>query len=104
VEAAMMNTQQDNKTGAGIAQRDWEKAVSYAYPTSITANQLGFGRNGCFYVGLERSMGHGEIECNPIKGFVSSQDAVQFAHTLKEPFSRFTLRPDLDVQNSIPNL
>ena len=70
---------------------NWQKAVSFAYATSITANKLGYGSSGCYYVALERPMGEGRIESREISGHNTLEGAKRAAEAIAFPQSKFSL-------------
>lgn len=63
------------------------KTVSYAYPSSDNAEQFGFGKVGCYVVGVgpaDHATPHSSIA-----GFATKSEAFAAADKMPEPFDRF---------------
>lgn len=63
------------------------KAVSYAYPSSNDAERFGFGKTGCYVVGLgpaDHSKPHSSVA-----GYATKAEAFEAADKMPEPFDRF---------------
>jgi hypothetical protein len=63
-----------------------QKSINWSYPSSTNANKFGF-KAGCWTV----SVGEQSTPPIAIAGFATAEQAVQFALTLPEPWSRWQL-------------
>lgn len=62
------------------------KLIEYAYPSSTTATKEGYGKTGCWFVGLYRE----ETSClriKVLKSFAAKEDAEKYAESLPLPYN-----------------
>lgn len=62
------------------------KIIEYAYPTSTTATNAGYGKQGCWYVKTYDSLDTLHKE-KPLAFFTKKEDAVNYADSLPNPYS-----------------
>jgi hypothetical protein len=69
------------------------KAVSYAYPSSPTAEFLGHGKTGCYYLEVvEHDKPRKPCDIRLLGVFASKADALKEAEAYGYEFSRWSLR------------
>ena len=64
------------------------KSVGYAFPTSSNAARFGFDKQGCYIVAL----GSEGTILDAVAGFETLQSAKDFAATLPQLFSKYSLQ------------
>ena len=69
------------------------KQVGWAYPTSDTAHDLGYGKVGCYFV-LFLSEDRHRVNTQRRKGFPTVEEAFAYADTQPEAYDFYSLRPD----------
>ena len=60
------------------------KLIEYAYPSSTTATKNGYGKTGCWFVSLYKTI---DKRVKIVKFFSDKKQAEDFAETMPEPYN-----------------
>ena len=75
------------------------KSIAYAYPTSITATELGFKDDGCYYIQLEKiTRNRGKVDLEQTiygRGYAMPND-----ETMKSKFHELNMAIHQTVKNT----
>ena len=76
------------------------KSVEFSYPTSSNAKKMGFNKTGCWTVETRESGKAGKA----IKGFLTREEAISHAETMKNEWCPIYLLAQKLRQNKLGNV